>query len=125
VSFPRENTIQVAAVGAAADTVTTLILPNSQTGALPGDQTANGEINPVTANQRWRIRGLIASYGATPAAPADLVISDGEFTFTIPMVGPLPLLPLDIQCAPGAEVTVTLAAVAGAIGYLNLTAVIE
>ena len=125
MGYPRENTIQVAAIGSAG-AAATVKLPNAATGALPADQT--GAIHPIGANSRWRIRALTASYGAAPAASSTLIITDGVFTWTLDLnsATPLALLQLDLQCAAGAEVDITLSAGGGVIlGHLNVSAVSE
>ncbi|HEX3804131.1 MAG TPA: hypothetical protein VHV75_14945 [Solirubrobacteraceae bacterium] len=122
MSYPRQNTVQTGAVGSAADTSASCALPNTET-ELPGDQV--NAPNAITATQRWRIKGIVASYTATPATPGQLVITDGVFTWTIDVTAVLPLLPLDIQCAAGAEVDITLSAATGAIGHINVTAEVE
>jgi hypothetical protein len=125
MGYPRENTIQVSATSAAG-AAATVKLPNAATGALPADQT--GTIHPIGVNSRWRIRALTASYAAAPAASSTLTITDGVFTWTVDLnsATPLALLQLDLQCAPGAEVDITLSAGGGAIlAHLNLSVVSE
>jgi hypothetical protein len=123
--YPRENTIQVSAISSAGGAAT-VKLPNATTGTLPADQT--GKINPIGSSSRWRIRSLLASFSAAPASGSTLQIADGVFTWTIDLnsATPLWLAPLDVQCAAGAEVDITLSAGGGAIvGHLNLSVVSE
>jgi hypothetical protein len=125
VSYPRENTRQVEATGA-ANGVTTLKLPNAST-VEPGDETPVG-LPGISVNQRYRIRFVHASFGAAaaPTTPVAFTITDGVFTYTFDITGPLVLTNIDWQCAPGAEVTMTLAAGgASLVGHINTSVVVE
>jgi hypothetical protein len=125
VGYPRENTIQAEAVSA-ANAIATLKLPNAATGAEPGDETPT--LNPISANQRYRIKFLSASFGAAaaPTVPATLAVTDGKFTYTFDVTSPLVLQNIDWQCAAGAEVDVTLAAGgASLIGHINMSFAVE
>ena len=122
--YARLNTIQVAAVSAAGGAAT-VKLPNAATGTLPADQT--GTIHPIGANSRWRIKAIVASYSALVATGA-LTITDGVFTWTLDVTTaqPLVLQNLDLQCAAGAEVDVTLGTAGGSLlAHLNVSAVSE
>ncbi len=122
MSYPRQNTIQTSATSS-TDAVATVALPSTTT-STPGDET--DAPNPISAAQRWRIKGIVASYSVTPTTPGQLEISDGvSVDWTIDVTTALPLLPLDIQCAPGAEVDITLSAVSGAVGHINVVADVE
>lgn len=120
MSYPRVNTIQVAAAGASG-AAATLKLPNASTGALPGDQS--GVINPIGTDHRWRIKSIIASYSGT--GTGQLTITDGVFTWVIDVTSALVLQNIDLQCAPGAEVDVTLSGVASAVAHINLSVTSE
>lgn len=123
--YPRDNTIQAAIASAAASAIT-LKLPNAGTGALPGGQS--GGAKPIGATQRWRVKCIVVSFTATPAAAATLVITDGVVTMTFDLLtsGPFVLNPVDFQFAGGAEVDFTLASGGGtAVGHINVSAVSE
>lgn len=121
MSYARQNTVQIVAASPTADAAATLALPNGSTGALPSDQV--GTINAISPDQRWRIQSVVAGYGETGTGL--LTITDGIFTWEFPVTGTVPLPNLDLQCAGGAEVDITLAAVTGAIGYINVSVVSE
>lgn len=126
MAYPRENTIQTEATSA-ANAAATIKLPKGTTGALPGDQGGD-TLNPIGANQRYRLKSIFASYGgaANPTTPGTLTVTDGVFTWTFDVTGPLTLNPLDVQCAPGAEVDITLGAGgASLIGHVNVSFSVE
>lgn len=123
MSYPRQNTLQTSATSG-ANAAAVVKLPSTTTIA-PGDET--NDLNPIGVNQRWRIHTIIASYSAAPTA-GSLVITDGVFTWTIdvPTAGPVPIPSLDLQCAPGAEVDITLSAAGSAVvGHLNVSVTCE
>lgn len=119
MSYPRINTVQVANVSA-SDAAVTVTLPNS-TSVLPTGQS--GSIFPIGADHRWRIHAIVASYSATGIG--ELTITDGTFTWTVDVTGTLVIPQLDLQCGGGAAVTLTLGALTGAVGHLNVSAISE
>ena len=125
MAYPRENTFQAEATST-ANAAATLKLPNGTTGAEPADEAPT--LNPIGIAQRYRIKFLSASFGsaAAPTVPAALTVTDGTFTFTFDVTGPLVLQGIDWQCAPGAEVDITLAAGgASLVGHVNVSYTVE
>lgn len=112
MGYPRENTIPFKAVGAAGGAVTA-------TSPNPG------------TDHRWRLRSVLVSLSAAPAAAVTVTIDDGgtlAYTVDIPATGPLivNLTNLDWQGAAGHALTVAVAAPGGTVvARVNASAVLE
>jgi hypothetical protein len=111
-------------------TLATLAIPVSFTGGTTSFTAAmitNAPVvfgaNPIGANQRWRIKSIFASYGGAIPTGALVTVTDGKFTLN---AAAGTLNPIDLQCAPGAEVSFGLTAGgSGVQGYLTVIGEVE
>lgn len=101
-------------------------IPFDHVGAANAAAVAASAAPP--ASNRLRLKYVVASYSAAPTAGL-LTISDGvnvNWEIDMPNAGPLVLPDLDLQCAAGAAITITLSAGgASVVGKVNAYATFE
>ncbi|HET9125003.1 MAG TPA: hypothetical protein VFN65_08985 [Solirubrobacteraceae bacterium] len=93
------------------------------------DQPAVAELENPLDDHRLRLRHVVASYGGGTPSRGLLTISDGadvDWKIDLPDGRPVVLQALDLQCGPGANITLTLAAAgAGVVGKVSAYATFE
>ena len=101
MAYPRENMQLTAAKGSAAE------------------KEVKVETKQAEENRRLRIAQILASLSNATAASGLVTVEDGTSSwFFFVTTGQVVDIEPEWQCAPGAKVTVKLAAVAGATGTL-------
>jgi hypothetical protein len=122
--YGRTNTIIGNATSGAGAALTAKLPNQASSGGVIFAPAAGGTALPgISAVQRWRIKSVFAGYNGAAATGSMLTITDGVFTIIVP-VGILN--PIDLQCAAGAEVDLTLGAGATSIlGFLTVIAEVE